>query len=259
MENKAITEEILIPIDLSVRYNKRRILITEESKTYQILSLVQEKDGSIYCHWPDFTKTKWLDVLDTKYGTSVIITDSPGEGKMTFHGSGMAGFKKHKGSYKVDCRVKNGNYLMSKDGGILGIRHLFTALIRKPYLLPASPRKSDYIISVSKIEPIVLLFLAIPMQEITIEFTVGDIEDQFQEENLELSFVCSRLIEMKKHLIFWVAYKTKNMEEWPDSTLVLFDNGFNIPLIFSLRNNTYRIELRSPLYEFEGSKLKITM
>lgn len=137
-------------------FSSRRVFI---NKQYHIFTFIQEKDGSIYCHWPDFKQTKWIICKEATDGLVAIEANLPEEGKFTIHGSGMTGFRKHHGRYD-NTILFHGNHLINPDKIQLGIRHLFTAQIPQPSYVPNnSPflnRKSDYSILASHICPVIL-------------------------------------------------------------------------------------------------------
>ncbi|MBK9391890.1 MAG: hypothetical protein IPN68_17480 [Bacteroidetes bacterium] len=187
-------------------YNQRRIFITEGSEHYQIFTFSQKGDGSIYCNWPDFSKTRWITVDITANGPASKIVKSPGDGKLTIHGTGMAGVRANDGVYK-DGIVIHGNYLVNPEDNKLGVRHLFTAQINKPYSMPDSAvfnRESDYVITCNKIEPIVLVFFAIPIvKEVSINFNLsGHVDDLIPEGGTQPSFLGFHIIELRQHLVF---------------------------------------------------------
>lgn len=40
--------------------NKRRIFLSSNRKDFfKIFSFIQEEDGDIYCHWPNFSETRF--------------------------------------------------------------------------------------------------------------------------------------------------------------------------------------------------------
>ncbi len=245
------------------QYGQRRIFITEGKEHYQIFTFSQEKDGSIYCNWPDFSKTRWVTVEFTSNGPVTKIIDSPGDGKLTVHGTGMAGVRAYTGSYN-DGIVIHGNHLTSPKDNKLGARHLFTAQINQPYHLPNSPvfnRESDYVLTSKKLEPVILIFFAIPIvKEISIGFNIsGHVDDLIPEGSHEPSFLGFQIMELRQHMVFWIAYKSRHMETWPTVPHILFDNGYNVPLIFGQGNKEFRAEFRKPIYDLSGTVLTITL
>jgi hypothetical protein len=213
---------------------ERRVFITEGKEHFQIFKFSQAKDGSIYATWPDFTKTNWVNIAFTETGPTSKISNSPGEGKLTIHGSGMAGFRAHVGSYN-DGIVIHGNLLKNPKDNNLGIRHLFTAQINQPHYLPNSPasnRKSDYIIKATKLVPAILVFFAIPIvQKISIEFKMaGSANDLIPAGGTEPSFLGFHIIELTQHMIFWLAYNLDISELLTH----LFQFGLTHPFQFGL-------------------------
>src|SRR3990170_171134 len=96
----------------------RRVFVTEGGPQFQILSIAQSKaDGSIYVSAPDFAEFKWVGLSSDTEGRPILFTlDSPGEGKLSLHGSGMATISPHESSLGHQL-VVHGNYLLEKDKG----------------------------------------------------------------------------------------------------------------------------------------------
>lgn len=240
------------------KVTSRRVFV---NKRYHLFTVIQEKDGSIYASWPDFENTKWIICKETSEGADFLASTSPGDGKFTVHGSGMAGYREHGGKYDKSI-LFHGNQLVNPDRTSLGLRHLFTAQIPQPHFMPPkSPflnRKTDYNIDVSDFVPATVMLFAFPKQSFKLECTIQFHHDFiiWNTEGNPINYFGSHIIELDTHLIFWLAYTTKNMF-WPMYTTILYDNGFKIPLVLGVGNQEYIAELRKPEYLVQGNNILV--
>lgn len=147
--------------------DKRRLFITAGADHYQLFSFHQNRsDGSIYVSSPAFDSVKWLIMgsLDASGQPSLQVSDMPGAGKLSLHGSGVTHVRSSGDPASPQVRVR-GNFLGYGDAQMLGVRHLFTVLLSEPFYLPASPafnRISDYSFQVDRLIPYVIVFWAVP-------------------------------------------------------------------------------------------------
>lgn len=138
-------------------------------------------------------------------------------------------------------------------------RHLFTAFFKKPSSLPTSPalsRASDYVINSAKIEPYVMIFIAIPQtaKGLEINFRTGINLDDLENMPPKGGF---GIIALRYHDVFWYFYKTKNMNNWPQKNQVIFNDGFVIPFFIGIEPKKIRLELRAPKYSLTGNHLTV--
>ena len=70
----------------------RRIFLTANNIDYfKIFSFSQRKDGDIYCHWPNFSETKWVALINHNEELSVNFFNTPSNAqKLSIHRSGVA-------------------------------------------------------------------------------------------------------------------------------------------------------------------------
>lgn len=241
-------------------FTSRRVFI---NKKFHLFTFTQEKDGSIYCNWPDFTSTKWIICKDTQEGTLAFETSTPNDGKFTIHGSGMTGFRGHKDKYDNSI-LFHGNPLINNENESIGLRHLFTFQLSEPKTIPVnSPylnRKSDYSILASQICPVILVFFAFPNH--SFEFKCGfTMEKDFipwNENNEPTHYLGSDVIELNNHVIVWMAYRTTNMF-WPTDNYVFYNNGYKVPIVLGLGDKKYNCELRNPEYSQTGKIIIINI
>lgn len=239
-------------------FSSRRVFI---NKKFHLFTFTQEKDGSIYCSWPNFTSTKWVICKDSAEGTVAIETSTPNNGKFTIHGSGMTGFRGHGDKYDNSI-IFYGNPLVNEEKTSIGLRHLFTFQMQEPKNVPEnSPymnRKSDYNINATQICPLILVCFAFPNHNFNFEcnFTMHKDFIPWNEKNEPTHYLGSDVIELKDHVIVWIAYRTINMF-WPTDSYVFYNNGYKVPVITGLGNKKYSCELRNPTYSQNGNKIKI--
>lgn len=238
---------------------ERRIFIQKYEKNYQIFDFSQKKDGSIYCHVPEFEKVKWLALSKTMQGLILLSIPSAEPGKLSIHASGQT----HLTAYDNPTNhslVINGNYLADINTKRLGVRHLLTAFIQEPQVFPNSPvfsRRSDVVITTKELKPFVVAFFAIPQHplgmKIDFEFNL-DIEEM---ENIQNDFLEFPGFSLRYHDIFGLCYRTKYMDYWPKRTHIYYHDGFFVPVFIGTGEGKMRVELREPEYRLLENLLTI--
>lgn len=242
--------------------NDCRIFITDNGTDfYQIFSFSQsEKDGSLYIAWPDIENTKWLLANENIPSDKIKFEDSPGKGKISFHGSGRTHFKIH-GMPNIPHLILNGNILYNKEQERIGARHLLTVFIKKPEYKPDnSPvfnRKHDQLFRTDKLKPTIFIFFAIPQKRLHISFNFGlQVKDM---ENIPNDILGYGLFPMRLHVIFWLAYRTKHLNDWPKYNYASFSDGYKVPLFIGQANHSMRVELCNPIYSLNEDNLHISL
>jgi hypothetical protein len=241
---------------MDIEFPKRRLFISDGDNHYQVLSFTQSRtDASIYVSSPDFSKVKWLSVSEENDNLKLTVTDSPGDGKLSLHGSGMT-----KITPNIPELVVHGNYLLDSNKQDLRARHLFTIQLAKPSFLPASSafnRESDFVISTKKLSPIIIIFFAIPrVSNLTVNFQVGfslDDVETIPPEGGGGSF------ELLLHNVFWFAYRTKYMDDWPSNPHICYYDGHIVPVLIGVGERKFRAEFRAPIYQISDGELSIEM
>ena len=241
---------------MTLEFAKRRLFLSTDENCFQLFSFTQDRaDASIYVSSPDFAKVKWLNMSLKDGSPQFTITDSPGDGKLSVHGSGMT--KITPNEHKL---VVHGNYLLDSIKQAAGARHLFTVQLAEPKFLPVSPalnRTSDYVINTKHFAPIVVIFFAIPrVRKLTVNFQVS-----FHVDDLESIPPESGMgsFELLLHNVFWFAYRTKHMDEWPQNPHVCYHDGHMVPVLIGTGNKQFRAEFRSPSYELSKTELAIKL
>jgi len=242
--------------NIKTEFAKRRLFLSNGDNFYHVLSFTQSRsDGSIYVSSPDFLNSKFLIFKENEGKIEFFLTDSPGEGKLSIHGSGMA-----KITPNVHNLVIHGNFLQDKTTNTLGVRHLFTIQLAEPKFSPSSPalhRKSDFIITSKSFKPSIFIFFAIPRikdlsTSFQVHFDIDDLESVPPEGG-------GGLFELLYHNVFWFAYRTKYMEVWPENSFISYHDGYLVPVIIGIGDKKFKAELRIPDYKLEESKLIIIM
>ncbi|MFA5840514.1 MAG: hypothetical protein WC890_07730 [Candidatus Margulisiibacteriota bacterium] len=240
----------------------RRIFITENGKEfYQIFSFSQnKKDGSLYVSWPEMETTKWITFKDNMKENILEVVESPGKGKISFHGSGQAHYKVNDVSNSAYFRV-NGNILFDTDKNTVGARHLFTAFIKKPEYIPdkskAFNRKHDHSFKADKIKPVIFVFFAVPQKGLNISFQLGFQCDDM--ESMPSDFLGCGMLPMRIHDIIWFAYRTKYLDDWPKYNHVSYSDGYKVPLFIGQADHSMRVELHSPMYSLDNNNFNINL
>jgi hypothetical protein len=245
--------------------NARRFFITAGGPHFQIFTFTQARDGSVYVTWPSFSETKWMSFRVENGVPAMSIVDSPGDGKLSLHGSGMAAMRAHDNP-RGHSIVIHGHYLLDPAVQTAGIRHLFTAFITEPKHLPASAfmnRKTDVGVRTNVFAPYVFVFFAVPGirklgVNIQASFHVDDLETIPPEFGMGY-------FGLNLHNIIYFGYRTKHMDRWPQSTYVCYSDGLWVPLILGSGqgdtpdDRNARLEIRRPQYELLNDELFIRM
>lgn len=242
-----------------VNSSNRRVFINSGDKFYQIYSLTQNDDGSIYCGSPDFATAKWIGINSNKSTLNLEFADKVGDGKISIHGTGMTAIRPHLDQRSRKIIIK-GNKLLNLDKNEIGARHLFTTFIKEPLYIPTnSPvfnRQSDYIIKSSEeLKPLVLVFFAIPQKSLTINFHMSINTDLLN--NIPDDFLGTVIISLKYHDVFCFAYRTKHMEKWPKYSHYIYSDGYLCPLFIGMEPGRFGIEIRMPKYQINQNNLSL--
>jgi hypothetical protein len=244
--------------------NKCRLFITENEenfhseKHFQIFSFSQiASDGSIYVSSPSFSKVKWVTLSQNSEKPEVIVSDFPNKGKLSIHGLGQAHIKAHDSDAPPNLRV-DGLFLKDEKRAILGVRHLFTALIERPEYLPGSAafnRQNDYSIKTKTLKPTIFVFWALPRtQNLQVEFNCSFNADELESDRPDNGM---GMFNLESHSILWFAYRTKNMDKWPKVSYISYHDGYSIPIFIGNDNGNCRLEFRRPNVQISEGVLKI--
>lgn len=238
---------------------KRRIFINKGDERFQIFSFRQEKDGSIYASSPTFADAKWISFQHSPQGPILVTTEAIGTGKLSIHGTGMAGVRNNNDPHEHKLVIE-GNQLLNIDQNEVGARHLFTVFMDEPSYLPSdSPvfnRQSDYSMQANEdLKPFVLVFFAVPLQAGSIDFRFSLHEDEMI--NIPNDILGMHTFALKYHNVIWFAYRTKNMDKWPKYAHFSYQDGNSVPLFIGTGPQAFRLEFRMPKYEINGVTITI--
>lgn len=237
--------------------HSRRIFFTAGVEHFQMLSLSQRPDGSIYISGPDLAESRWMEIVAGNPPTMRIVA-LPEVGKLSVHGSGVAHVRRANGG-ETELRLA-GNYLSNEPGQTLGLRHLVTVLPTQPTHLPASAanaRLSDCSILAQELKPYVLVFWAVPAtRRLTVNVTASFHVDDLESVPPESGFGGFAL---RTHWVVWFAYRTKHMQRWPTHSHLCFHDGFHTPILIGTGEGACRLELRRPKYSLDGDQLRISV
>lgn len=237
--------------------SKVRLFIKNNGVNFLILSLMQEKDGSIYASWPDFSKTVWPFYQVEGAGVNGLAINSIDDGKLSIHGSGLTGFRGHQMD-KHRLSMQGHPLLQGLNLEKLGVRHLFTFFPNEPQEFPAnSPcfnRKSDLVfLSSAHVMPFMLVLLAIPIGITKINLKTGFKADNYRPED----FLGSDLFSLRFHQILWFMYKNYSLINWPKQPHCIFHDGHHIPFLTGLPDNCVSVEYLEPIYNLEDKTLTV--
>lgn len=237
-------------------FHKRRVLISDkESGPFQILSIAQETDGSIYLSCPDFAKAKWLELNFTRDPSAAVVS-SPGPGKVSIHATGFAAVRAHDSKLRA-VRV-TGTPLIDETSGIHFVRHLCTLMISPPLHKPGGQRKSDYQINSSKaLMPTTLILFAVPRNT---GLNGVLLEPKFHVDVIGIPPEVSwGEIPMRSHTIIWVAYTTKLMATWPPSTHFCHFDGDLVPFFMGGGPELWSLTVVKPALSIHQNRLVMVL
>ncbi len=222
--------------------------ITNKQIKAHVCDFEQNLDGSIYIKFPEFEFSKWIG--SDSAGQQLIPYNSPGKGKLSIHGSGIAHVKSFDENSKAEFRVL-GSPLLSKDRKTAGIRHLATIFPKKPVI----EILKDTFVKPDNIKPMVFVFFAVPFG-LNISFQGSFSMDEY-EPIPPIIGIGNQALRM--HNIFWFSYSSKYMDNWPLATHVHFPDGFICPLFVGVAMKQMRIDIRKPYYSIKDKSVQITI
>lgn len=165
--------------------SKRRIFLGSGLDCFQIFTVAQNADSSLYLHAPHFEQIEWrLPAVAEDLSPVLISYQVATPGKLSLHSSGLVHAKPFGMAGSNEFSVR-GNILKSKDGKVLSARHLLTIFLSEPWHKPDSPpgaRKTDEVMTTKTWHPYVLILWAVPLMRPT--FTVR-ISGSWHEDDLE--------------------------------------------------------------------------
>lgn len=237
-------------------FSKRRVLISDRSTgPFQILSIAQETDGSIYLSCPDFAEAKWLELSFLDF-PSVAVVSSPGLGKISIHTTGFAAIRAHDSQLR-EVKVM-GTPLIDEalDGHF--VRHLCTLMISLPSHKPNGQRKSDYQMNSSKaLMPTAFVLFAIPKR---LGLNRIMIQPKFHVDVIGIPPEVSwGEIPLKLHTILWIAYTTTLMTTWPRSTHFCHFDGNLVPLFMGGGPEGWSLTVVKPELSVEQNRLVMVL
>jgi hypothetical protein len=239
---------------------KMRLFFGTEYEKFQLFTVVQSTDGSIYFSAPSFGDIEWRFPAIGPDGQSVLTSYQISEqGKLSIHSSGVVHAKAH-GAVGSNQFAIRGNILKSKDGEVRSARHLLTVLPAEPKHKPNSPpgaRRTDGVMTTQQWHPYVIVFWAVPLAR-TVKVSVNG---SFQIDELEEYPPNAGwgVFGLSTHAIVWFAYRTKHMQRWPMKSQACYSDGHTVPLFVGTGLGEFRVEFRQPQYSFVGDTLKILL
>lgn len=237
-----------------------RLFFGSDREQFQLLSIEQNTDASIYFSAPLFQDIEWRLPAAGPDDISALISYQVREpGKLSVHGSGIVHVKRHGAAGSNDFAIR-GNILRSRDGSSLNVRHLLTIFPSEPKHKPTSPagaRKTDGVMTTREWHPYALIFWAIPL---TRSFTVA-VNGSFHADDLEEVPPNAGwgAFNLSMHAILWFAYRTKHMKSWPQNSQACYGDGHAVPLFIGTGPGQLRIEYRRPQYSLDGDRLGISL
>lgn len=239
---------------------KMRLFLGNESEYFQLFSLAQNADTSIYFSAPLFQDIQWhLAAIGSDQKPVLVSYQVMEPGKLSIHGSGFVHAKAFGTAGSNEFAVR-GNILRSLDGKVLSVRHLLTIFPSEPRHKPnslAGVRKTDGLMTTKQWHPYVIVFWAVPL---TRSFTVS-VNGSFHVDDLEEVPPNGGwgAFNLSMHAIVWFAYRTKHMGRWPQNSQACYSDGHTVPLFIGTGAGQFRLEYRQPKYRLEENELSISL
>ena len=243
---------------MAVDPSKRRVFLEEAGRAFQVFSLTQGRDGSIYLGSPGFEKSRWLELSVDANSPMIKVAPAPGVGKLSIHASGLAGVRANASPDGHKIFVK-GSPLVA--GNVHSVRHLTTVLPSEPNHVPmsaAGDRASDAVLRSSrKVGPFAFIFFAVPR---TTGITSVSFKMAFHENVMAVPpDVSWGEITLPLHSLVWVVYSTRQMTMWPAEYHYCFHDGHLVPLFMGGGPEKWTFCGVSPAYAIVGSELGISL
>lgn len=226
---------------------KMRLFFGTDREQFQLFSIAQNADASIYFSAPLFQDIEWrLPAIGPDQQPVLVSYRVMEPGKLSIHGSGVVHAK------AFGTAGSNGN--------TLSVRHLLTIFPSEPRHKPNSPagaRKTDGVMTTKQWHPYAIVFWAVPL---TRSYTVT-VNGSFHVDDLEEVPPNAGwgAFNLSVHAIVWFAYRTKNMERWPQNSQACYSDGHSVPLFVGTGPGQFRLEYRRPNYALEDDKLSISL
>jgi hypothetical protein len=237
-----------------------RLFFGTEAEHFQLFSVAQNSDGSIYFSAPMFQNIEWrLPTISPDRQVVLGSFQASEQGKLSVHGSGVVHVKAHETAGSNDFAV-HGNILKSKDGETLSARHLLTVFPSEPTHKPNSPpgaRKTDCVMTTKQWHPYAIVFWAVPIaRSLTITVNGSFQADELEEVPPNAGWGAFGLA---THALVWFAYRTKHMQRWPKNSQACYGDGYVVPLFVGTGLGEFRLEHRQPHYSLVEDKLTISL
>lgn len=237
-----------------------RIFFGTETEYFQLFSVAQKSDGSIYFSAPMFQNIEWrVPVISPDRQLVLASYQVSEQGKLSVHGSGVAHVKAHDAAGSSDFSIR-GNTLKSKDGEILSVRHLLTIFPSEPTHKPNSPpgaRRTDGIMTTKQWHPYVIVFWAVPLaRSLTVTVNWSFQTDELEEVPPNAGWGAFSLA---THALVWFAYRTKHMQRWPKKSQACYGDGYVVPLLVGTALGQFRLEYHQPRYSLIEDRLTISL
>jgi hypothetical protein len=239
---------------------KMRLFFGTDAEQFQLLSVAQNADGSIYFSAPMFQNIEWrLPVVGADREPVLVSYQVSEQGKLSVHGSGVVHVKAHEAAGSNEFAIR-GNILKSKDGETLSVRHLLTIFPSEPQHKPNSPpgaRKTDGVMTTKQWHPYAVVFWAVPLtRSLTITITGSFQADELEEVPPNGGWGAFSLA---THALVWFAYRTKHMQRWPKKSQACYADGYLVPLFIGTGLGEFRLEYRQPHYSLDEGRLGISL
>ena len=237
-----------------------RLFFGSDREQFQLFSIAQNADASIYFSAPLFQDIEWrLPALGPDQQPVLVSYQVMEPGKLSIHGSGIVHSKAFGAAGSNDFAVR-GNILKSTDGTTLSVRHLLTIFPSEPRHKPNSPagaRKTDGVMTTKQWHPYAIVFWAVPL---TRSYTVT-VNGSFHVDDLEEVPPNAGwgAFNLSMHALVWFAYRTKHMARWPQNSQACYSDGHSVPLFIGTGPGQFRLEYRRPSYTLDEDKLSISL
>lgn len=219
------------------------------NRLLKLFTFAQGSEGSIYCWIRNQNNSKWIIPDIQSPEPKLILADHPSSEKISIHRSGIVKIE------ILDAPRISGINLSNLSKDELFPRHLFSVCPSYPGGIEQSK-----IINQDNIEgqivraeyPFAINFFAIPKLSIELKLVWNFNTKSTLIDTQYGSFP------LKYHRIFWLSYRTENLNIFPANNLFISTEGTIIPFFTGIPSSyQFTTELRPGIFNYEEPVLTI--
>lgn len=234
---------------MATKKNTKRLYLLSRKGLIKLFTFTQESEGSIYCWIRNQKNSKWIIPDMQSEEPKLILADHPSSEKISIHRSGV-------GKIEVFTAPRiNGVNLSNLNKDELFPRHIFS-------VCPSDPGEKEQanFVDLDSITgqvirsdlPFAVNFFAIPKLNIELKLIWNFRTQSTLADTQYGSFP------LKYHVIFWLSYRTNDINVFPADNLFFSTDGTLIPFFTGIQDSyKFSTELRPGIFRYEEPVLNI--